>query len=85
MHYLSLILSTMFNIINIDRTIFTFYIFTKTNSFSYYFRIRKFYIFFPTHKILHKTSSLYSDAQHYPTVSVELLLELMVRLELTAY
>ena len=29
--------------------------------------------------------SLYSDAQHYPTVSIELLLELMVRLELTAY
>ena len=85
MLYFFFISSAMINIINVNWTIKTFCIFTEMNClFNNLYRNKTSKIS-PSHIIPFLVSSLYSDTQHYPTISIELLLELMVRLELTAY
>ena len=85
MLYFFFISSAMFKSFNSNGTIFTFCIFTKINCLFNNFYRNKASKIFPSHIIPFLVSSLYSDARHYPTISIELLLELMVRLELTAY
>lgn len=73
MLYFFFISSAIINIINVNWTIKTFCIFTEMNCLFNNLHRNKTSKIFPSHIIPFLVSSLYSDAQHYPTVLVEFL------------